>query len=327
MNPSIRIRDACYPDDFPAIAAVITAEHGDWPVSAEELATAEAARDPRYWRLELLAEDGGEVVGVGSVGHIPYAHQEGRFGLDLRVRPDFQGRGAGKALYDALMVRLAPLQPRELMTEVWEALPRPRRFLEERGFAVTWRRVDSILDPRGVDFSPYAGLEERLGEQGITVTTYDRLAGDPDRARKLHALDWALLQDMPYGEAQTLIPLEQFIGDTLNNPDFLPEACFIARQGEEWIGYSNLLRGDGFFVIQMTGVLAAWRGRGLATLLKLKGIHYALDHGGHELRTENDEINGAMLAINRKLGFRETGATLRYKKRIGLENEQESGKD
>ncbi len=145
MTASIHIRAARFPEDFPAMAAAISAERVNWPVSAEELASEHAARDPKYLQVVLLAEIDGEVIGVGSAGHIPYAHREGRFGIDLRVHPDYQGQGAGKALYDALIERLAPHHPRELITEVWEALPRPVRFMEERGFQATWRRVE--LEP------------------------------------------------------------------------------------------------------------------------------------------------------------------------------------
>lgn len=164
------------------------------------------------------------------------------------------------------------------------------------------------------DFTPYSGLEKRLLAEGIGVATYADLADDPDRARKLHRLDFALLQDMPYGEPQTMVALEQFIGETLNAPAFLPAACFVARCGEEWIGYSNLLHKERFFETQMTGVLPQWRGMGLATLLKLKGIQYSLAHGALELRTTNDAVNAAMIAINHRLGFQEVGAMIRWQK-------------
>lgn len=82
------------------------------------------------------------------------------------------------------------------------------------------------------------------------------------------------------------------------------------------MGYSNLLLGEGYYETQMTGVTPGWRGKGIATLLKLKGIRYALDHGGLEIRTTNDEVNGAMLVINRRLGFIETGVMVRYKKNL-----------
>ena len=309
----IHIRDARRPADYPILAAILTAEHGpQWPVSAEELQAADAARPPQFFQLVLLAEIEGEAVGFGSAGHIPFAHREGRFLLDLRVRPERQGQGVGKALYQALMERMAPLHPREWVAEVWEALPRPKRFVEERGFRPVWRSIDSSLDVRAVDLSPFTGLEYRLRRAGIEIITYDDLPGDPQRDRNLHELDWALLQDVPSDLPRTQTSLEEFIGDTIAAPGFLPQACFIARHGATWIGYSNLRQGEDFFITQMTGVLPPWRGQGVATLLKLKGIYYAQAHGGLELRTTNDEANAAMRAINERLGFHPTGSMIRY---------------
>ena len=55
-------------------------------------------------------------------------------------------------------------------------------------------------------------------------------------------------------------------------------------------------------------VVPECRGKGIGTRLKLAGIDLALSHGGKELHTFNDELNGPMRAINAKLGFQpETG--------------------
>lgn len=45
--------------------------------------------------------------------------------------------------------------------------------------------------------------------------------------------------------------------------------------------------------IDMTGVLRPYRGRGVATLLKLRGIRYAQAHGNRPLYTVNDSANTA----------------------------------
>jgi hypothetical protein len=55
-----------------------------------------------------------EVVGVGEVGHDEMAHREGKLKFDLRVPPDLQSTGIGKALYDAICAHIAPMQPHEL---------------------------------------------------------------------------------------------------------------------------------------------------------------------------------------------------------------------
>ena len=76
-----------------------------------------------------------------------------------------------------------------------------------------------------------------------------------------------------------------------------------------------------YLVIGTTGVLRAFRGQGLAKLLKMHGIRYALEHGDQEIRTFNDHINTAMLEMNAKLGFSRGPVELRFCKRLtgGLE--------
>ena len=53
----------------------------------------------------------------------------------------------------------------------------------------------------------------------------------------------------------------------------------------------------------MTGVRRAYRGRGIALVLKLLAIRYARSLGALFVRTHNDSGNAPMLAINRKLGY------------------------
>lgn len=311
------IRPANVPQDYAGIAAVLFAEWSGAD-TAEELAYADANRDPRYHHATFVAEEtsGPEplIVGVGFVGHDAMAHRTGKFRLNLRVHPDWQGQGAGKGLYHAILDYLAPFAPQELHATVWHAHPRTPRFLTERGFGEVWRRLDLELDVTEFDFAPYACLEEQLRAQGIVIKTYADLADAPDRVVKLYELDWALWQNIPYGQAVTKRSLAQYTTDEIHHPTFIPDACFIAIKGGEFIGYLKLIEGDGDFSTDMTGVLASYRGQGIATLLKLYSIHYALAHGPRRISTQNDLVNQAMLGLNKKLGFAEIGADLRFVK-------------
>jgi len=310
------IRPAKLPQEYSAIAAVLEAENGDWGESAEELAYADATRAPHHYHATLVAEETSAerlLVGVAFVGHDELAYQATSFHLNLRVRPDWQGQGVGKALYQAALDQLAPQQPQELVAQVWHTHPRAVRFLTDRGFVETWRRVDWMLDATTFDFSPYTGLEKQLETERITIKTYAELAADPNCLVNLYELDWALWQSVPYGRTVTKRSLEQFIAQ-VNHPIFLPDGCFIALAEGQFIGYSNLSMTDEGFNTEMTGVLPAYRGRGVATLLKLSGIRYAQAHGKPRLDTQNDAINQAIIALNQKLGFTQIGSTVRMSK-------------
>ena len=316
----IAIRPANLPQDYDAIAAVLAAESPGWAMTAAELAYDDAARDPRYHHATFVAavaeHEQPSVVGVAFTQLDHLALGQGRFELNIRVHPGWQARGVGKALYHAAMDDLATLAPREITAMVWQAHPRAARFLTDRGFVEAWQRIDSVLDVVTFDWTPYAGLEEQVRSSGVQLTTYAELANDPDRFQKLYELDWALWQDIPYGQAVAQRTLEQFAAAEVNHPDYLPDACFIAIKHGEFVGYSNLLEVEEGFSTDMTGVLRPYRGKGVATLLKLRGIRYAQEHDKPKLWTVNDSVNVAMLGLNTKLGFVREGVNVRYLKVI-----------
>lgn len=322
LSPHFTIRPESLPNDYSGLAALLTAVHSDWPVTTEELADEDAARDPQLYHVVFVAElahsepGGNRLVGVASAEHDMLSHRTDRVKLDIRVPPAWQGHGIGSRLYEILFDHLQPLAPSILQTDVWETHERALRFIKDRGFVETWQRIDSSLDVSGFDFSPYMHLEQRLNASGITITTYADLAAAPDRLIKLYELDKALWRDVPYGYTVEERTLEQFAREETLALKYITEACFIAMHGETFIGYSNLTRGDGYFMTDMTGVLPAYRGKGVATLLKLYGIHYAQAHGNCELRVTNDSVNTAMLELNAKFGFKRVGATIRFVKQI-----------
>jgi mycothiol synthase len=313
----ITVRPATLPQEYLAIAAVLKSDNPS-AATADELAYDDAARDPGHDHATFVAEvfERGEplIAGVAFVGNDSLAHREGMFEIDLRVHLHWQGHGVGKALYHVVMEHLAALGAHEVISMVWQAHPRSARFLLDRGFAEVWQRADSSLDVADFDWTPYAGLEEQLRAYGIEVTTYAALADDPARLEKLYELDWALWQDIPYGQAVARRSLEQFAAAEVNHPRYLPDACFIAVKDGELVGYSNLITAQEGFDTDMTGVLRSYRGKGVATLLKLRGIRYAQEHGNQKLWVVNDSVNAAMLGLNAKLGFVRGGVNVRYLK-------------
>lgn len=314
------IRHASVPQDYSAIARVLTAENPEWPTTAEDLAHRDAVRDPKFHWTVFVAEDisPGEkrIIGMASAGHDSLAHRENKSKINMRVHPDMQGLGVGARLYQELLYHLGPFAPCELYTEVWAAHPRAVRFVTERGFVEAWRRLDYRLDVSLFDFTLYTGREEQVRASGVEIKTYAELEHDLDRLAKLYKLDRTLWRDVPFGETITDRSLEQFEKEEVLAAKFIPEACFIAVYGDEFVGYSNLTQTGNYFDIEMTGVIPVYRGKGVATVLKLCDIRYAQAHGNRELWTVNDSINTAMLALNEKLGFQRQGATVRFIKRL-----------
>src|SRR5690349_19427299 len=96
---NLAIRPANLPQDYDPIASVLAAESPGWAATAAELAYEDAARDPRYHHAALVAEatERGHalMVGAGFVDLDKLALGQGRYELNLRVHPDWQGRGVG----------------------------------------------------------------------------------------------------------------------------------------------------------------------------------------------------------------------------------------
>ncbi len=162
---------------------------------------------------------------------------------------------------------------------------------------------------------------ERLADaffpDGVRIATYRQLLlAVPDAARRLYDLDALLWADVPFGLTGAVPTFEQYQALELADPDFLPQATFVALDGHRWIGLGALMNGPGFLLNSMTGVAREWRGRGLARWLKLHTIRWALERDAPELRTFNDAVNDAILGLNRSLGFRAESVEVRYRKDV-----------
>lgn len=317
MNvPTYTVREANLPADYPAISAVL---RSDWEgaASADDLAREDALHDPQlYFKRFVACLPDGPVVGAAEIGHDTWAHREGKFEFGLWVLQEHWGQGVGKALYQAVLDHAHLLKADELHTDAWAAHPRSVRFIEARGFSERWRRISQELDLREREIAAPPQQLDFAGE-GIRLQTYAQLIHDPQRDAKLHALNREVWADVPV--ASTTLrnrPLAQFVQDDLRHPDFLPDACFVAvNEHGDYVGFTFHRHTDEEELnIETTGVLRAYRRRGIGLWLKQHALYYAKTHGYVRLATVNDPSNVGMLAVNEQLGFKPIGAHVRYAK-------------
>ncbi|MBN1963445.1 MAG: GNAT family N-acetyltransferase [Anaerolineae bacterium] len=291
--------------DYQAVVAIHNAIFPDTPAAVEDYEEHDARCGPPYKTGRLLAAVDGQVVGMALYAQYAWSYHPQRFYVTVQVMPGWWRRGIGGALYDALLTDLEPFNPAELCCPVREDQADGLDFVARRGYAETFRIAESRLDVRTFDPTPYADLEAELAARGIVIKTLRELAPDPDRDRKLYDLDWELGQDVPGAEIFTRVPFEKWRAETIGAETLLPDAYFIATHGQQYIGMSDLWaeRASDMLDTGSTGTRRDYRGLGVATAMKVRGICWAQVNGKSFIKTGNAADNQAMRSINRRLGF------------------------
>lgn len=281
-----------------------------------------ASRNPAHAYADVVAVQGGRVVGVGSLGPDSFAHEDWRYWGGLLVHPEAQRAGIGTAIYDELLRWAKARGARELRTMLSD-LPHDAAgvtFLQNRGFQPKWERYESSLHTRDIDLHAFDGLLEEVAAGGIRLVPLSELGG-PQHQRWLYELDWLLFQDVPLGLTLTRRPLEEWVKDELDDPTLRPALSFVALDPMQddpltgpYIGYSTIgwnAAGE-YAYIGMTGVRREYRGRGIAKALKVAAMRALAAAGGGEIKTFNDPPNEAMLGMNEALGFKRVATRTRY---------------
>jgi GNAT superfamily N-acetyltransferase len=190
--------------------------------------------------------------------------------------------------------------------------------LHKRDYQQVMRWVITKLDVQAFDTEPYESLFTILAAQGVEIVTLPQLQQrDPHWLEKIYELGTQLMQDVPLPYESQKVSLEQFRNHIVDNPNVILDGWMVALDQDKTIGDSTLKKGSkpGILSTGFTGVLRAYRQRGLATALKVRTVEYARNAGYTFIRTGNEESN-PMLALNKKLGFVEITARLAFEKRL-----------
>jgi GNAT superfamily N-acetyltransferase len=252
-----------------------------------------------------VAERAGRIVAFGEYDQYSEIYHPRKFIVKIVVRADHQRQGLGSALYNQVMNGLTPFNPLSLRVWVREDMTQGLRFFEKRNFREDAKHFESQLEVPTFDFTPYEGFEEKLRTEGIDIKTIKDLEADPNRNRKLYELQVELLNDVPSSERPTAVSYEWFLAKTLNRPNLLPEAYFVALHKGEYVGtsYQFIIKGNNSLLIRITGVKKGFRRLGIALALKLQSIRYAARHGHPVIATWNKSDNEPILVLNERLGF------------------------
>lgn len=301
-------------DDYAEIAAIATAAIPEQPSTSAGLAYADQHRASHLHFGRWVAVEKDLLLGYAHYMQYADIYDPYRLWVMVAVHPDHRRKGVGSALHMHLLEHIAHLSSIEaLQVRVRENHTDGLAFAERQGYGETGRRWPARLDVAGFDATAFAGRIRAVSAQGIRIVALSDMRRDPQHIEKLYRLQTVLDADIPIDEPVTPFTLEQFRAEVFDNPGFLKEGTFVALFEDQYIGMSSLFdRGGGLADIELTGTLAAYRRRGIALALKLRGIEWAQRHGYTAVLTVNDVVNTGILAINERLGFVRQPALIKY---------------
>lgn len=307
--------------DYPRLSEIYNANYPDYQRSIQEWRSRDESVDKSKYYLQryaFLEKD--NVVGFGDLAHVTDMFHPHKFWMTVFVEPKAQGRGVATTMYESLVDKLGQLKAITAWAGSRENLPRLTAFYQHRGFVEKQRVWESRLDATTADPARFQDYAEKVQREGIVITSLaEERKNNPDSLRKLHELVQLIAADIPQPEPFSPVSFEQWEAFEIKNPSLLPEAYIIAKDGSKYVGLSTVWRidrepkglGQG-----NTGVRREYRGRGIAVAMKLKVIDYARRNGYTRVKTWNDTINGAMLAVNIKLGFKREVSWLTLEKNL-----------
>lgn len=262
----------------------------------EMLARMPLAPDTR----RVIARVDGEPVGFATVGRIWVQPADyPTLWSEVGVAEDARGRGIGSALLAWAQAAGRAAGKEQLRIPCSDGRPEGIAFLARRGFREFDRMTTLEL--------PLAGLAAPAVDPpaGIAIAT---LAERPDLREAAHRLAVEVYAALPDPEPVSAGDFEEWRLRDVDVPNAPLDGYLLALAGDDPVGYCRLYVHDRGRSVGhlMTGVTAAWRGRGVASALKRAALGWALAHGAERMTTENAQGNEPMLAINRGFGYRPT---------------------
>jgi GNAT superfamily N-acetyltransferase len=287
---TIHIEHPSRSDQIEAWAAILE-RVDDLKLGVDELRHSFEQDRESLWALAYLDE-----VPAGTGVGRPSSMAGSNF-ASVRVLPELRGRGVGSALLAAISKHALTGGQTKLWGRIRADDENSLLFATRRGFSEVSRDRDVMLD---VTKLPPA---EPDPPEGIELASF---AERPDLLPAVFDVDSEVAPDVPGHEEHAPRTYDHWARQNVEGPGAMLEACFIALDGQEVIGYAALRRyGEGSPEAEnlLTAVRRQWRGRGIATGLKRAQIEAARVAGVERIFTTNDEANVAMRGVNTRLGY------------------------
>jgi GNAT superfamily N-acetyltransferase len=291
-------------DDIPAAAAIRASGVTDAIITTEGMRTWLTELPEAACLFLLAAEIEGQLVGWCNAWRNMFGSDQGVGVLDVIVLPEHQRQGIGARLVTRGLQHLDGIGMHTVRGSSSDG-PGPCALAARYGFVEVQASSTSAVDPRTVAPLPVP--------EGVTLRSF----GEIDDPRPLYELDLEVSRDIPGDENFDSMTLEQWSSHFWHTV-FTDDDASLAAYVDGELAALTMLRVDRpshRAQNNLTGTLRAYRGRGLARLLKTHSLHCAAQAGATIAFTNNDETNAAMLAVNHELGYRHSTRHIEWERR------------
>jgi GNAT superfamily N-acetyltransferase len=303
--------------DYAAFVRIKTLAEGR-RLSVDELRAQDRRWDhARYEKVRVVAADEeNATIGYGEIYHEPTRFEPRRYFLRMGVDGPRRRQGIGAAIWEHLADEL---EERDALACALWAGDRTacQAFIEKRGFVEVIRAYEQVV---ALATAPMAlhPAEARVGD-AVAIRTLAALREERGQPALVEAyeLHTAARLDQPTLGPVTSPPFADWLAYNVEAAEALPDAYFIAVDGERFVGCSSVRRvSEDQLEIGITAVLPAYRRRGIGRLLKLRVHDWARRNGYREIHTSNTGPNVGMLRLNESLGYVVVGSWGGYELRF-----------
>jgi GNAT superfamily N-acetyltransferase len=290
-------------EDVPAASRLLSAVEEDRVLTAEGMLHFVRTVPERARRVLWTAEEDGELVAWATAGLTWESDEAGDCFGSLVVHPAHRRRGVGTALWERLDEHLGDIGARRVNV-LGRDEPDAHRFATARGFHETSRVRMSRLDLTTLPPPPEP-------PDDVELRPFTAFADDP---RPVYELDLEVSPDIPLDQPVGHVPWDEWLERYWRHPMVDHECSLVLLVDGVPASFTLLVAAhdSGRAMTGMTGTRRAFRGRGLAELVKRHSLARAAEAGLTAAFTENEESNAAMLAVNERLGYRPSSTRVSF---------------
>ena len=236
-----------------------------------------------------VAQSHGVLIGWAAAGPFTWTSEVGACFVDVYVHPEFRRQGIGSALVDMAHRHLDGVGARVIRASASED---GLEFAGRYGYEGSGQMHYAGLDPRVLPKQP-------CSPDGIELVSMNDL--DPHQVYIGYSLT---TRDVPGDSTFDAIGYDVWLRDVWQSPAFASGLSVAAVAGDEVAALTMASVDVDRLWTDMTGTVPAYRGRGLAKLVKAETLRRSAEAGVSAAFTANDELNQPMLTVNAWLGYR-----------------------